>query len=42
MKIRNPMKRDLKQPKYKPQVVPNKKKPISKRKDKHKGDKDLQ
>jgi len=36
----NPMARDLRQPKYKQQVIPDKKKPVSKRKDKHKGDRD--
>ena len=34
---RNPMARDLCQPKYKQQVIPNKKKPKPKRKHKHKG-----
>jgi len=34
---RNPMARDLRQPKYKQQVIPNKKKPKPKRKHKHKG-----
>ena len=38
--MQNPMARDLRQPKYKQQVIPDKKKPVSKRKDKHKGDKD--
>lgn len=31
------MAKDLRQPKYKPRVVPDKKKPISHRKRKHKG-----
>jgi len=34
---RNPMAQDLRQPKYKQQVIPNKKKPVPKRKQKHKG-----
>ena len=38
--MQNPMARDLRQPKYKQQVIPDKKKPVSKRKEKHKGDKD--
>ena len=38
--MQNPMARDLRQPKYKQQVIPDKKKPVSKRKDKHKGDRD--
>jgi hypothetical protein len=37
MKKPNPMAKDLRQPKYKPQVIPNKKKP-SIRKEKHKDD----
>jgi len=32
----NPMAKDLRQPKYKPRVVPDKKKPILSRKRKHK------
>ena len=32
------MARDLRQPKYRQQVVPDKKKPKPKRKEKHKGD----
>lgn len=35
---RNPMAKDLRQPKYKPQVIPDKKKPKPVRKEKHKGD----
>jgi len=35
----NPMAKDLRQPKYKPQIIPDKKKPTI-RKEKHKGDKD--
>jgi len=35
--IKNPMAKDLRQPKYKQQVIPDKKKPVSKRKEKHKG-----
>jgi hypothetical protein len=38
--IKNPMAKDLRQPKYKPQAIPNKKKPLTTRKQKHKGDKD--
>ncbi len=38
---RNPMAKDLRQPKYKPQVIPDKKKPKPVRKDKHKGTKDV-
>ena len=34
---RNPMAKDLRQPKYKPQVIPDKKKPVLTRKQKHKG-----
>jgi ribosomal protein L44E len=37
---RNPMAQDLRQPKYKQQVIPNKKKPVPKRKEKHKGKSD--
>ena len=37
---RNPMAKDLRQPKYKLQVIPDKKKPKPVRKEKHKGDKD--
>jgi hypothetical protein len=33
----NPMAKDLRQPKYKPQVIPDKKKPKPVRKEKHKG-----
>jgi hypothetical protein len=36
----NPVARALRQPKYKPRVVPDKKKPTSDRKRKHKGDND--
>ncbi len=36
----NPMAKDLRQPKYKLQAIPNKKKPWKDRKKKHKGDKD--
>ena len=36
----NPMAKDLRQPKYKQQVIPDKKKPKPVRKQKHKGDKD--
>ena len=32
------MAKDLRQPKYKPQVIPDKKKPKPVRKEKHKGD----
>ena len=39
MKKPNPMAKDLRQPKYKPQAIPDKKKPKPVRKDKHKGDK---
>jgi len=35
----NPMAKDLRQPKYKPQAIPDKKKPTI-RKEKHKGEKD--
>ena len=34
--MKNPMAKDLRQPKYKQRVVPDKKKPVSKRKEKHK------
>jgi hypothetical protein len=34
----NPMARDLRQPKYRQQIIPDKKKPKPKRKEKHKGD----
>ena len=34
----NPMAKDLRQPKYKQQVIPDKKKPKPVRKEKHKGD----
>ena len=37
--IKNPMAKDLGHPKYKQQVIPDKKKPKPVRKDKHKGDK---
>ena len=37
MKKPNPMANDLRQPKYKQQVIPDKKKPVPKRKEKHKG-----
>jgi len=37
---RNPMAKDLRQPKYRPRVVPDKKKPKLVRKEKHKGSKD--
>ena len=37
MKKPNPMAKDLRQPKYKQQVIPDKKKPVPKRKEKHKG-----
>jgi hypothetical protein len=36
----NPMAKDLRQPKYKQRVIPDKKKPKPARKKKHKGDKD--
>ena len=36
--IKNPMAKDLRQPKYKPQSIPDKKKPKPIRKQKHKGD----
>ena len=39
MRKPNPMAKDLRQPKYKQQVIPNKKKTKPKRKEKHKGDK---
>ena len=35
--IKNPMAKDLRQPKYKPQSIPDKKKPKPIRKQKHKG-----
>tara|TARA_R110000851_G_scaffold208172_1_gene360544 strand:- start:282 stop:425 length:144 start_codon:yes stop_codon:yes gene_type:complete len=35
--IKNPMAKDVRQPKYKQQVIPDKKKPKPVRKDKHKG-----
>lgn len=35
----NPMAKDLRQPKYKPMVIPDKKKPKTSRKIKHKGKK---
>ena len=35
--IKNPIAKDLRQPKYKPQVIPNKKKSKPDRKSKHKG-----
>ena len=35
----NPMAKDLRQPKYKPMVIPDKKKPVPTRKVKHKGKK---
>jgi len=35
----NPIAKDLRQPKYKQQVIPDKKKPKPVRKEKHKGDK---
>jgi len=38
MRKPNPMAKDLRQPKYRPQSIPNKKKPLNKRKDKHKKD----
>ena len=38
--IKNPMAKDLRQPKYKQQVIPDKKKPVPKRKEKHKGKSD--
>lgn len=34
----NPIAKDLRQPKYKQQVIPDKKKPKPVRKEKHKGD----
>ena len=34
--IKNPMAKDLRQPKYRPQVIPDKKKPVPIRKKKHK------
>jgi hypothetical protein len=37
MRKSNPMAKDLRQPKYKQQVIPDKKKPVLKRKEKHKG-----
>ena len=39
--IKNPMAKDLRHPKYKQQVIPNKKKPVPKRKEKHKGKQEL-
>ena len=36
--IKNPMAKDVRQPKYKQQVIPDKKKPVLTRKKKHKGD----
>ncbi len=36
--IKNPMAKDLRQSKYKPQSIPDKKKPKPVRKTKHKGD----
>ena len=36
--IKNPIAKDLRQPKYKPQSIPDKKKPKPVRKAKHKGD----
>ena len=36
MKKPNPMAKDLRQSKYKQQVIPDKKKPVPKRKEKHK------
>ena len=36
--IKNPMAKDLREPKYKPQSIPDKKKPKPIRKQKHKGD----
>ena len=35
---KNPMAKDVRQPKYRPQVIPDKKKPVLTRKKKHKGD----
>ena len=35
---KNPMAKDVRQPKYRPQVIPDKKKPKPVRKQKHKGD----
>ena len=37
MKKPNPMARDLRQPKYRLRIIPNKKKPVPVRKEKHKG-----
>ena len=37
MKKPNPMAKDLRQSKYKQQAIPDKKKPVPKRKEKHKG-----
>jgi len=34
---KNPMAKDVRQPKYRPQVIPDKKKPVLTRKQKHKG-----
>ena len=39
--IKNPMAKDLRQPKYKPQSIPDKKKPKPVRKQKHKGDENV-
>ena len=39
--IKNPMAKDLGHPKYKQQVIPDKKKPKPVRKEKHKGDRDV-
>ena len=39
--IKNPMAKDLRQPKYKPQSIPDKKKPKPVRKQKPKGDKNV-
>ena len=36
--IKNPMANDVRQPKYRSQVIPDKKKPKPIRKQKHKGD----
>ena len=36
----NPIAKELRHPKYKPRVVPDKKKPVPDRKRKHKGDND--
>ena len=37
--IKNPMAKDVSKPKYRPQVIPDKKKPVLTRKQKHKGGK---